>query len=80
LSPHISEWNESSLFENEDKYLIFKNKIKKLIKSLLKKKICPKIKTIYDCHCIFLTVSQNAMRKNAPRAECLFEHTLKMSP
>jgi hypothetical protein len=39
-----------------------------------------KIKTIHVCHCIFLTMSWNAMRKNVPRAECLFEHTLKMSP
>jgi hypothetical protein len=25
-------------------------------------------------------VNQNAMRKSAPRAECIFQHTLKMSP
>jgi hypothetical protein len=25
-----------------------------------------------DSHCIFLTMSQNAMRKSAPRAECIF--------
>jgi hypothetical protein len=35
-----------------------------------------KIKTIHVCHCVLLTVSQNAMRKSAPRAECVFEHTL----
>jgi hypothetical protein len=25
-------------------------------------------------------VNWNAMRKNAPHAECVFEHTLKISP
>jgi hypothetical protein len=25
-------------------------------------------------------VSRNAMRKSTPHAECIFEHTLKMSP
>jgi hypothetical protein len=25
-------------------------------------------------------MSQNAMRKSVPRVECIFQHTLKMSP
>jgi hypothetical protein len=47
---------------------------------LIKKVFCPKIKTIHFFHYIFLTVSRNAMRKSVPRAECVFQHTLKMSP
>jgi hypothetical protein len=47
---------------------------------LWKKVLCLKIKTIHVCHCIFLTMSRNAMRKSAPRVECVFEHILKMSP
>jgi hypothetical protein len=46
----------------------------------IKKNLCPKIKTIHVSHCIFLTMSQNAMRKNVPRVKCVFQHTLKMSP
>ena len=47
---------------------------------LIKNFFCPKIKTIHFFHCIFLTVSRNAMRKSVPRVECVFQHTLKMSP
>jgi hypothetical protein len=65
----------------EDKYLIFKRKIQFKKKcSLLKKVFCPKIKTIHIFHCIFLTVSQNAMKKSVPRVECVFQHTLKILP
>ena len=38
------------------------------------------MKTTHICQCIFLTVIRNAMRKSASCAECVFEHTLKMSP
>jgi hypothetical protein len=33
------------------------------------------IKTIHVCHCIFSNVTWNAMKRSAPRVECVFEHT-----
>jgi hypothetical protein len=65
------EWIKSPY---EDKHLILKEKNLKVFYN--------QIIHVYHCmsHCTFSIVSWNAMRKSVPRAECVFEHTLKMSP